>query len=153
MPKLRHLKIENGIDFITTCAINRKKVFLNYNTADILFDTIIHCRTEGWCYLFGFAIMPDHLHIALSPRDKTVPQIMQSIKVFSSKHINEINKACGAIWQRGYRDFQIFKPETCIQKLRYIEANPVRAGLVDDPLKYPYSSAGRDELLDMDILF
>ncbi len=153
MPKLRHIKIENGVDFITTCIKNKETIFSNYANARILLDAILFGRKSGWYYLFGFVIMPDHLHIALGPGERRVPSIMQGLKGFSSKKINELHKKSGPVWQRGYRDFYIYKPETCLQKLRYIEENPVRAGLVDIPTKHPFSSAGREELLDLSMLF
>jgi len=153
MPKIRHQQEVACIYFITTCLENVQTLFAAPILAQAMMDIIIFGRQASWYYLYGFVVMPEHLHVALSPGEKPIAKAMQSIKGFSARKINEIRGSKGTIWQAGYMDFPIYKMETYIQKLRYIEENPVRAGLVTKVEDYAFSSAGRHELLDINRLF
>jgi putative transposase len=150
--KLKHIQSKGCTYFITTCIANRNMIFADCGLAQILMDDIIYGRNEGWYYLFGFVIMPDHLHLELAPRNKAIPAIMKCLKGYSSRQINLKNERTGTLWQEGYMDFPIYSKKIAWQKLVYIEQNPVRAGLVTEAINYPYSSAGMHDLLDLDHL-
>jgi putative transposase len=152
MPQLRHLHIENGINFITSCILERKNIFAIDRHARILMDAILYGRMEGWYYLFAFVIMPEHMHLELTPKEKTLAEIMKIIKGFSSRQINNTIGSSGSLWQAGYMDFPIFTKKVAWQKVVYIENNPVRAGLVKNAIDYPFSSAAMHDLLDLDML-
>lgn len=153
MPKLKHLDIEKYVCFITTCTHKRAKVFSDSRYAQLVMDTILFGKEHGWYKLLSFVIMPDHIHLVIVPENKKVPAIMQGIKGFTSKKINDIKNAKGKLWQDGYHDFAMDNPKAIYQKLRYIEENPVRAGLANKAFDYPYSSAGKYDDLDLSYLF
>lgn len=101
-------------------------------------------------------------------KDLTISKVMHRIKGRSAKHLsdyfypgrqglhalpysrgiqaptthkNGIPTTHGIkIWQPSFYDFNIYTEEKLLEKLNYIHYNPVRAGLVDDPSSYPYSS-------------
>jgi hypothetical protein len=77
---------------------------------------------------------------------------MQGIKGYSSKAINKIIRNRGKLWQQGYRDFVMDDLRAIYRKLIYIENNPVRAGLVKNPIDYRFSSAGKNNQLDLEYL-
>jgi putative transposase len=152
MSNLRHLKVEGCVYFITTCAYEYEKIFSNLKYARIVMDAIMHGKNQGWYDLLGFVIMPNHVRLAIVPVKRSVPAIMQGIKGFSSRKINEMRNARGKLWQDGYRDFLIDNKKVIYQKLCYIEENPVRAGIAKNPIDYPFSSAGKYETLDLSYL-
>jgi len=115
-------------------------------------DTIIFGKSKSWYYLLGYVIMPNHLHLAIAPKDKKISEIMMNLKGYTSRKINSLARRSGKVWQDGYIDFPIDKRDAIMQKINYIEQNPVRAGLVSDCNKYPYSSACNREILDWDYL-
>lgn len=74
--------------------------------------------------------MPDHLHwLFILGNTKSLPQLMQSIKSFTSLQIS--GKGGTAIWQNGYHDHAVRCDEDLAGIARYIIANPLRAALVD----------------------
>ena len=148
MPKLWHLKLEGYAYFITTCLENRRRLCRNPRLARIVMDAVLYGRASGWYLLLAFVVMPDHLHLVVVPRAKTVPAAMRELKTFTAKRVGQRLGSEGKIWQKGYRDFVLDRKASILQKIRYIEANPVRAGLVESAEDYEFSSAGRPELVD-----
>ena len=86
--------------------------------------------------------MPEHLHLLIAPRYAfTISQVMQSIKGYSSRRINEITAARGRLWQQSFYDRIIRDEEQLNTIVAYIEENPVMAGLVSNAPDYQWSSA------------
>jgi hypothetical protein len=66
---------------------------------------------------------------------------VQTLKSFSAKNINREIEAKGRIWQAGYFDHAIRNEKHLRSVARYIVANPLRAGLVDEVAQYPHWDA------------
>jgi putative transposase len=77
--------------------------------------------------------MPDHIHLLLNfPGDKSLSRIMGEWKGWLGRHR-------GIPWQRNFFDHRIRNEEQDRNKAGYVFNNPVRAGLVDSPEKWPYT--------------
>ena len=107
-------------------------------------------RHEGCC--IGFVIMPDHVHAMIwLPESQAISSFMDRWKERSSKRIQAYYKQHFAtywsklednhVWQARYYDFNIESSSKVEEKLAYMHANPVRAGLAPRPEDWPYSSA------------
>jgi putative transposase len=152
MNKIKHLNLEGYVYFITTCTFGKEKFFISDGFAQTVVNTIIFGRTESWYYLLAYVVMPNHLHLLIAPKNRKVPSIMMSIKGYTSRKINIIANRSGKIWQDGYIDFPMDNRRAAIEKINYIEQNPVRAGLVKDIVEYPYSSAFNHDIWDREYL-
>jgi REP element-mobilizing transposase RayT len=87
--------------------------------------------------------MPDHVHLALVPKalpDGTVPvpKVLQVVKGASAHRINRELGRRGAVWQQESFERALRREEDLDQKIDYMLENPVRAGLVRNPLHYPW---------------
>jgi len=133
---------------VTTVTIRRDPIFKESKTADILLDAILFGKREHWYYLLSFVIMPDHMHLIIIPRDKNISECMKSIKGFSARQINAIFERRGPIWQGGFYDYILDGEEKVLSRMRYVEDNPVRKGLVTNSGDYPYSSINHREKTD-----
>lgn len=92
--------------------------------------------------MHGFAIMPDYVHFLLTVSEKgTIADIMRDWKSRMSHEINQMLGWNGALWQRDYWAHGIRGENDSATKLEYIHQNPVRAGFVDAPEHWWYSSA------------
>jgi len=96
----------------------------------------------GLRYLLdAYVVMPDHVHIILHPfRDVTLATILKGIKGFTAREINKVLNRKGSFWQDESMDHLIRNPEDWLEKFNYIHDNPVKAGLIDKPEDYPFSS-------------
>jgi putative transposase len=106
-----------------------------------------HCR----CAVHAYVLMPNHVHLLVTPGDARGPsQFMQSLGRRYVAYINRTQGRTGTLWEGRYRASPVDSEEYLFQLYRYIELNPVRAGIVDHPSKYPWSSfmhnaTGRDD--------
>ena len=101
-------------------------------------------------YVIAYVVMPDHLHALLVPREGTwISRLMQSIKGCTARLVNERLDRRGPLWQRSFFGRMIRDERQLLETVNYVHMNPVIAGLADQPDAYPYSSAGRDDLVDL----
>jgi REP element-mobilizing transposase RayT len=100
-----------------------------------------HATALDHCQIHAFAIMPNHVHLLLTSQ-VPVPQLVKSIKGYTARQANVILGRTGEpFWQRETYDHLVETSEGFERIKRYIEMNPVRAGLFSDPADYKYSSA------------
>lgn len=92
---------------------------------------------DGWAESLAWVLMPDHLHWLLVLGDVGLSELVRRVKSNSGRRVHQAVGASGALWQRGYHDHAIREDEDLRQVARYVVANPLRAGLVDDLGSYP----------------
>jgi putative transposase len=96
------------------------------------------CRVEIHCYV----LMRTHYHlIATAHDDKGLSRMMQSLGRRYVRYFNDRHRRTGTLWEGRYRASLIGDERYWLTCLRYIELNPVRAGIVSDPRHYEWSSA------------
>lgn len=94
---------------------------------------------HAWC------VMPNHVHALLTPRaGERLAKIVQAIKGVSAKRLNDTIGEDGKRWQEDYFDRFIRDDAHFERVVRFIEWNPVKAGLCQDPRLFPWSSANPD---------
>ena len=124
----------------TTVTADREPIFEDSKSADIVLDAILFGKRQKWYYLLSFVIMPDHIHLIVLPEDKSISECMKSIKGFSARQVNKLYNRRGSIWQTGFYDYILDSEEKVLSRIRYIEHNPVRKGIVGNSEDYKYSS-------------
>jgi putative transposase len=94
--------------------------------------------------LHAFVLMPDHIHLLLTPApDISIEKAIQFIKGgFSHAY------ARGPVWQKSFTLHRVESASDYSTHREYIHQNPVRARMVTEPQKYSYSSAFKAELVD-----
>ena len=84
--------------------------------------------------------MPDHLHIAVSPKDsKNLSTIIKEFKTYTTQIGWKYMGIKGKLWQKSYYDHIARRQEDLVSICRYILANPVRKELVEDDEDWQYS--------------
>lgn len=133
------------IFFITTVSAGRRPIFRRAETANLLIETLLHYRDQQKFLLHEFVVMPDHLHLLITPSDDiSLERAMQFIKGGFSFRL----KAGGGVWQASFSNHRVRDWEDYAGHRDYIRLNPVRARLVERAEEYPYSSAGSGLALD-----
>lgn len=141
MGNIKRFYEENAACFLTTVTKDRIEKFRDPKNCKILLVTIEYFKLILDYRLYGFCIMPEHLHLIIHPFGKyDFSYIMKMLKGGFARKINKINGGEGKIWQKGFYDECILDTLTLIKKLEYIHNNPMKAGLVNSPEEYPYSS-------------
>ena len=135
--------------FITTKCWQSRSVFQVSENAEILIEALFNYRDRNAYALHEFVVMPDHLHLLLTPSSTTsLEKVMQFIKGGSSHQIRKARNQKMEIWQVGFHDWTIRDANDWLTTVEYIHTNPVRAKLVQRPEDWPYSSASGKFSLD-----
>jgi len=93
--------------------------------------------------LHAFVVMANHVHLLFTPK-RDVSKILHSLKRFTARECNRILGRTGQpFWQDESYDRLVRDPAEFKRIVKYIEMNPVRAGLADYPEAFPWSSARR----------
>lgn len=91
--------------------------------------------------LFGYCLMTNHFHLLLRPEPgQSISRIMQSLSVAHTWHYHKAQGTVGHIWQGRFKSPVIEEDNHALVVLRYVEGNPLRAGMVSDLASYPWSS-------------
>lgn len=119
--------------FITICCQQKRINHLCVpETSSALLGDGIFCHTTQRWILNILLLMPDHLHlIAAFPGDEEMSTVIGNWKRLTARR-------AGVDWQRNYFDHRIRADEGLEQKTEYIRQNPVRAGLVKSPDRWPH---------------
>ncbi len=91
--------------------------------------------------IHAWVFMTNHVHLLCTPQEtNAISQMMQSIGRQYVRYFNYTYKRSGTLWEGRYKSCLVQTEDYLIQLYRYIELNPVRANMVDDPCEYQWSS-------------
>lgn len=97
--------------------------------------------------IHAWVLMTNHVHILCTPYEKgAVSKMMQSIGRMYVRYYNYTYQRSGTLWEGRFKSSLIQSERYLLELYRYIELNPVRAGMVDEPSKYSWSSYGCNAL-------
>ena len=124
--------------FITSITAQRRALFRNPATADLLIRTLLDYREQGKYLLHEFVVMPDHFHALITPADNvSLERAVQFIQGGFSFRL----KSKTPVWQESFTNHRVRDGEDYEDHSEYLWMNPVRAGLVEKCGDYPYSSS------------
>ena len=120
--------------FITVnCTVHGKNHLANDVVGNAIIETVKHRNTQGVWYTHLAMVMPDHVHFVLS-----FPITEKKVQTIVSKWKEWTAKTLKVHWQRDFFEHRLRKEESFRQKVDYVLANPVRAGLVQRTEDWPY---------------
>jgi putative transposase len=138
-PKREHATQNQQTYMVTTSTWGRRALFRNERWAQLLLDTLFHYRRSAYL-LHEFVIMPDHVHVLLTPLG-SLEKAVQFIKGgFSYRAKKELGSNM-EVWQKGFQDRRIRDAADYDVHVTYVRENPVRKRLCEHVDEYPFSSA------------
>ena len=91
--------------------------------------------------IHAWVLMTNHVHLLCTPRaDNAVSHMMQSLGRHYVRYFNFSYKRTGTLWEGRFKSCLVQEENYLLQLYRYIELNPVRAGMVEQPSDYVWSS-------------
>ena len=108
---------------------------------------------ETGCQLHAYALMTNHVHLLITPnKADAVPGLIISLGRRYVQYINTTYRRTGTLWDSRYKSSVIQAETYLFSCMRYIELNPVRAAMVDDPAHYRWTSYRANALGQADTL-
>src|SRR5687768_7672305 len=120
---------------------NRSRVF-NSDSDHVLYLGLLqeHSRRHE-CAVHAYVLMTNHVHLLVSPPDAVrLSKLMQDVNQMFVQHVNRHQNRCGSAWQGRFKACLVDTANYFLTCQRYVELNPVRAGMVESPCLYPWSS-------------
>ncbi len=149
MGRLTHHSGRGWTYFVTTKTWQSRSIFQVRETADIVIQKILEYREKGSFLLHEFVLMPNHLHLILTPANiVSLEKAMQLIKGGSSYEIHRGRENKTPIWQSGFHESRVTGWTDYQKKRDYIHFNPVAAKLVERPESWATGSASGKFRLD-----
>ena len=126
-------------------AINRGNnladVFTDDDDRTAFLDALLRAKQRYPFRLFGYCLMTNHFHLLLRPEGgQSVSRILQSVTVAHTSRFHKRHGSVGHVWQGRFKSPVVQDDVHMLTVLRYIEANPLRAGVVADLADYSWSS-------------
>ena len=148
--RLPHLQNDNRPLFVTF--ITRHRWSLPAGARDVVLECCL--REDGQLFdLHGVVVMPDHVHMIFSAQRRddgwlySLPEIMKAVKGASAWRINHLLGRRGPVWQEEFFDHVLRSNDGLAEKVDYVCANPVRAGIVGSETEYRWVWRGRAPVL------
>lgn len=140
MPRMARLVVPGYPHHVTQRGSRRQQTFFrdgDYRTyVKLLAGRLRACRVTVWAY----CLMPNHVHLVVVPETETgLADLFRTVHARYARTINETYGWQGHLWQERFHSFVMDEPHL-LAAVRYVELNPVRAGLCPRPEHWPWSS-------------
>jgi len=140
MPRSQRIVFEGALYHVTSRGNNKRAIFRRardrHRFLDYLGEVI---GLSGWiCY--SYCLMRNHFHLLLETPRPNLSKGMQMLLGRYALYFNNAHNRVGHVFQGRYHDVLVEKEAYFLEANRYIELNPVRAGICGNPEEYPWSS-------------
>ena len=141
MPRLPRYVIPGQPQHIIQRGNNRNVIFAAEMDYQFYLDKLGELSRRLDCDLHAYVLMANHVHLLITPHtEEGISKLMQSLGRYYVQFFNYTYSRTGTLWEGRYRATLVDSERYLLTCMRYIELNPVRAGIVEHSSKYPYSS-------------
>ena len=131
---------------------NRMACFYQNSDYQYFLKTLAEQAGKYQCYLHAWCLMTNHVHLLLTPAaEHSAALLMKHLGQRYVQYINRTYQRSGTLWEGRFRSCLVQNSGYLLSCYRYIELNPVRAGMVTHPAEYrwtSYRSNGQGERQD-----
>lgn len=156
MPRIARIVIPDVPYHVTQRGNNRQDVFFTDDDRRVYLRFLCEYSRQFDLRILGWCLMTNHVHfVAVPMRPESLAQVIGRSDFRYAQYVNRMHRRSGHLWQNRFYSCALDEKHA-VAALRYIEQNPVRAGMKRVAWKYEWSSAaahvgGADtsELLDL----
>lgn len=132
---------------------NRTAIFSEEADYQFYLDKLqLACKKHG-CDVHAYVLMTNHVHLLITPhQEQSLGKALQMLGRYYVQYYNYRYQRTGTLWEGRYKATLIDTEAYLLICMRYIELNPIRAGMVAHPSEYPWSSYSYNALGQMNDL-
>jgi putative transposase len=143
MPRIARVTAAQYPHHVTQRGNNRDDVFFDDDDRVFYLELLNKRCEEMRVRLWGYCLMTNHVHLLVVPEDGlNLARCIGITNLIYTQYVNRRYKRSGRLWQNRFFSTVIEAESYLWAVARYIELNPVKAHLVDDPTHYKWSSCG-----------
>jgi len=151
MPRRPRIKLADVPQHIVQRGINREPCFFAEEDYHCYLHWLQKSAADWHCAIHAYVLMTNHVHLLVMPtKPDGIAKMMQSIGRRYVQYVNRNYHRTGSLWEGRFKSSLVQAEEYLLTCMRYIELNPVRANMVNDPAQYRWSSYRHNGLGQMD---
>lgn len=141
MPRTGRVVVPNYPHHVVQRGHNRQTVFAETADYGYYLETLKEWKREYNIRVYGWCLMTNHVHLILEPPDdKRMGMLMKRLAGRQTRFVNCLEGRTGSLWEGRYKSSPIQTERYLLACIRYVELNPVNAGIVTKPEHYHWSS-------------
>ena len=182
MSRKYKLRDQEALYFVSFATVHWIDLFVRPEYSLVLLDSLEHCQKEKGLEIGAWCIMPSHVHLIMGTSKNPMQDIIRDLKSFTSRKLKELihesskesrkqwivqmmkqaglnngNNNEWQLWQQNNHPIELNTNDKLLSRLHYLHNNPVKAGFVEQPEHWRYSSAidyaGGVGLLKIELIF
>jgi REP element-mobilizing transposase RayT len=146
--KWTNKNLPGALHFVTGNVDRRRPIFRREDACLAFLTELQNLKSNIPCLIIAFVIMLDHFHLIVNPRNGDIRQWCGALKSLTAKSLTQIFpeqlfvQPTGErqVWQESFKALPLWSDWMIWQKINYIHANPLKAGLVEATADYRWSS-------------
>jgi putative transposase len=141
MPRVARGLAGNSVYHVLNRGNGRQQVFHKHRDYEAFINLMKQAKERYSVKISAYCLMPNHFHMVVMPdKGEQLSRWMQWLMTSHVRRYHRHHGSSGHIWQGRFKSFLIEKDEHLLMVLRYVEGNPVRAGLVQSAKEWLWSS-------------
>ena len=133
--------------------VARRATFLQQSDYCLYMRFLHEAAEKHGCQIHAYVLMTNHAHLLLTPQEQdSLPLLMQSLGRSYVQSFNKKYDRTGTLWDGRYKACLVQYDRYFLACQKYVEMNPVRAGMVEMPSQYRFSSFAHNALGKVDPL-
>lgn len=143
MPRQARLIVPDITVHIVQRGHNRRDCFLEQTDYLVYLANLRDLTRKTGCALHAYCLMTNHVHLLVTPSTaQACGLLMRNLGQRYVQYFNRRYRRTGTLWEGRYKSCLVLSAQYVLACYRYIERNPVRAGMVASVPEYPWSSHG-----------
>ena len=141
MPRRPRLSLPNTPLHLIQRGNNRQACFIADEDYRFYLDWLAEYAGKTGCRIHAYVLMTNHVHLLVSSARGAAPgEMMKGLGQRYVQYVNRTYRRSGTLWEGRYRSCPTQTEDYLLACQRYIELNPVRAGMAEHPAEYRWSS-------------
>src|ERR1700685_3939413 len=141
MPRTARASVGNLCYHVLNRGNGRRRVFFKDGDYQAFLKAMSHASIEVPMRVLGWCLLPNHFHLVLWPHeDGDLSAWMQWLMTAHVRRYHRQHRSSGHLWEGRFKAFAIQPDEHLLTVQRYVERNPLRAGMVKEAQAWPWSS-------------
>ena len=142
MPRQARIILTNTPHHIVQRGHNREVVFVEATDYRYYISTLKEWKEELNIKVYGYCLMTNHVHLIIDPgkEETNLGKLMKRLAGRQTRYVNHLERRTGSLWEGRYKSSPIETDTYLLACNRYVELNPVSAGMVNKTEDYEWSS-------------
>lgn len=134
------LEYQNALYHVTSRGARRGAIFRDDDDRTRWLAILATALRACDAHVFAYCLMGNHYHLVVQTRQANLSVLMHRINSIYSPAFNRRHGQCGSLLESRFKAVHVDRDAYLLQACRYVDLNPVRAGLVESPVEWAWSS-------------